>query len=164
MLAIPADVATANAALIEEIDALVAEHGGGRDALIPTLQALREKHHEIGDVAMQVVADRLDVPPVEVYGVVSFYHFLGTAPTGEHTITLCRTLSCMMAGAGDIAAALEKELGVKVGETTKDGAVTLRWANCIGQCDSAPAALVDHEALGSLSADRVKEIVAGLRK
>jgi NADH:ubiquinone oxidoreductase subunit E len=164
MLAIPTELATANVDLINEIDALVAEHGTERDALIPVLQALREKHHVISDIAMQVVADRLDIPAVEVHGVVSFYAFLGTAVTGQHVISLCRTLSCQMAGIDDIATVLEKELGVSLGGTTADGKVTLQWANCIGQCDKAPAALVDHEALGTLTPDRVREIVAGLRK
>jgi NADH-quinone oxidoreductase subunit E len=164
MLVIPAELATANVDLIKEVDALVAEHGTERDALIPVLQGLREKHHEIGDIAMQVVADRLGVPPVEVHGVVSFYAFLGTAVTGEHVISLCRTLSCQMAGIQDIAKALESELGIPLGGTTADGKVTLQWANCIGQCDMAPAALVDHAALGTLTPERVREIVAGLRK
>jgi NADH:ubiquinone oxidoreductase subunit E len=164
MLAIPAELATANVDLIKEIDALIAEHGTKREALIPVLQGLREKHHEITDIAMQVLANRLGVTPIEVHGVVSFYAFLGTAETGQHVISLCRTLSCEMAGIRDIAKALEAELGVPVGGTTADGKVTLQWANCIGQCDMAPAAIVDHAALGTLTPERVREIVAGLRK
>jgi NADH:ubiquinone oxidoreductase subunit E len=163
MLSVPTELAPEHKALSREIDALLKTHGRGRDALIPVLQELKEKHNDIGDLAMQVVADRLRIPVIEVQGVATFYHFLGIKPTGEHVIYLCRTLSCAMAGATDIAKALQKELGVKMGETTEDGAITLKWANCIGMCDQAPAALVDHEALGTLTKERIKEIVAGLR-
>ncbi len=163
MLSVPTALAPEHKALSREIDSLLKTHGRGRDALIPVLQDLKEKHNYISDLAMQVVADRLRVPVIEVQGVATFYHFLGIQPTGEHVIYLCRTLSCAMAGATDIAKALQKELGIKMGETTEDGTITLKWANCIGMCDHAPAALVDHEALGALTKERIKDIVAGLR-
>lgn len=162
MLTVPSQLATEFEAVSREIDELLDVHGRGREALIPVLQELRERHNEIGDLAMQVVADRLRIPAVEVQGVATFYSFLGTAPTGCHVIHLCRTLSCDMAGAKEIAEALTKELGIEFGETTKDGQFTLKWANCIGMCDQAPAALADHEALGDLTPERVKEIIAGL--
>ncbi len=163
MLTVPPQLAPEFKTLSKEIDALLKTHGQGRDALIPVLQDLKERHHEISDLAMQVVADRLRVPAVEVQGVATFYSYLGTAPTGCHVIHLCRTLSCDMAGAKAVAEALTKELGIEFGETTKDGQFTLKWANCIGMCDQAPAALADREALGSLTPKLVKEIVAGLR-
>jgi NADH:ubiquinone oxidoreductase subunit E len=163
MLSVPTTLATEHKALSREIDALLKTYGRGRDALIPVLQDLKEKHNDISDLAMQIVADRLRVPVVEVQGVATFYHFLGIEPTGEHVIYLCRTLSCAMAGAPNIAKALQKELGIKMGETTEDGKITLKWANCIGMCDQAPAALVDGEALGTLTKERVAEIVAGLK-
>jgi NADH:ubiquinone oxidoreductase subunit E len=162
MLTLPAEIAADNADVIALIDTLVERHGSDRSALIPVLQDLREQRREISDVAMQVVADRLGVTPTAVYGVVTFYAFLGTGLTGRHVVRLCRTLSCEMAGVRQIAQQLESELGVPFGGTTADGAVTLEWANCIGMCDQAPAALVDVEAVGSLSRERVTEIVAGL--
>ncbi|MCJ7827122.1 MAG: NAD(P)H-dependent oxidoreductase subunit E [Demequinaceae bacterium] len=163
MLTVPPQLAPEFEALSKEIDGLLEVHGSGRNALIPVLQDLRDRHHEISDLAMQVVADRLRVPAVEVQGVATFYSYLGMEPTGQHVINLCRTLSCDMAGAKAVSKALTKELGIKFGETTKDGQFTLRWANCIGMCDQAPAALVGREALGSLAPERVKEIIAGLK-
>lgn len=163
MITLPVEVAAENAGLIEAIDALVAEHGSDRSALIPILQALRHQRRQISDVAMQVVADRLDIPPVDVQGVVTFYHFLHTRRTGTHVIHLCRTISCAMAGMGAIAARLEKELGVRFGETTPDGAFTLEWANCIGMCDTAPALLLNRKALARVTPDQASEIVARLR-
>lgn len=164
MLNVPAALATEHSVLIDDIDALIEAHGGGRDALIPVLQAVREKHLDISDLAMQVIADRLSIPPVEVYGVVTFYSFLQTGPTGRHVIRVCRTLSCAFAGATSIAQKLEAELGISMGETTADGQFTLEWANCIGMCDQTPAMLANERAVGNLAVETVSEIIDGLRK
>jgi NADH:ubiquinone oxidoreductase subunit E len=163
MLNVPVALATEQSALIKDIDALVEKHGNGRDALIPVLQDVRERQHDISDLAMQVIADRLRIPAVEVYGVATFYSFLHVGPTGQHTIRVCRTLSCAFAGATSIAKKLETELGISMGETTADGQITLEWANCIGLCDQAPAVLADKAAVGNLTTARVAEIVADLK-
>jgi NADH:ubiquinone oxidoreductase subunit E len=163
MLTVPPELTAQQAELVDEIDALVERHGRSRDSLIPVLQHLRERHREIGDLAMQVIADRLDVPPVEVYGVATFYSFLGTRRTGRYVIRMCRTLSCEFAGKQAVADQLERELGVSFGETTEDELFTLEWANCIGMCDQAPAMLVNDEAYGDLTPEKVTDIVAALR-
>lgn len=163
MLTLPAEVETENTELIALIDSLVAEHGNDRSALIPILQDLRARHHDISDIGMQVIADRLGITPVAVHGVVTFYAFLGIGVTGRHVLRLCRTLSCEMAGMRRIAEHLEGELGVSFGETTPDGEFTLEWANCIGLCDRPPAMLVDTDARVELTPERVDEILAGLR-
>ena len=163
MLTVPAELATENERLGRQIDALLDVHGHDQSALIPVLQDLRASQHEISDLAMQIVADRLHLPVTEVQGVVTFYAFLQTAKTGERVIRLCRTLSCEMAGMKGIADQLQKELGVPFGGTTADGKFTLEWANCIGRCEQAPAMLVDFDAVGSLTPARVTEIIAALR-
>ena len=163
MTGIPADVASRHADLLAAIDTLVAEHGTERRALIPILQSLRAQHRQISDVAMQVVADRLGITPVDVQGVVTFYHFLGAEPTGLHTMHVCRTLSCAMAGMHAIAARLERETGIAFGETTPDGALTLAWVNCIGMCDEAPAILLDRQAIGRVTPDEACRIAQALR-
>lgn len=163
MLTIPPELATQNAELIEAIDALVDRHGRGRSALIPILQDLREQRHQISDVAMQVIADRLGITPVEVQGVVTFYAFLGTRTTGTHVLHVCRTLTCHMAGMLRIAEYLEHELDVSMGETTADGTFTLEWVNCIGMCDQPPAMLVNRDAVGHVTPAIVKNILESLQ-
>lgn len=163
MLTLPSELATEHADLIEAIDALVAEHGATRSALIPVLQGLREQRHEINDVAMQVVADRLSITPVDVQGVVTFYAFLKMEAAGKHIVHVCRTLSCEMAGMRRVAEQLQAELGITVGGTSADDLVTLDWVNCIGMCDQPPALLIDRKALGRVTPAQVREIVAGLR-
>ena len=152
----------ADPAVIADVDELVAQHGRDRSALPALLRGVQRRHGGVGDLAVQVVADRLGIPPVEVLGVVSFYTFLrGTR--GRHVVRLCRTLSCDLAGARAIGARLESELGVPMGGTTPDGAVTAEWVHCIGQCDRAPAMLVDDEASGDLTPETAAAVVAAVR-
>lgn len=159
MLTLPTD---GDPAVTASIDSLVAEHGRDRAALLPLLQEIQARHGEISDLAVQVVADRLGVPPVDVLGVVTFYRFLG-GRRGRHVVRVCRTLSCAMAGAREIGERLERELGVPMGGTTDDGAMSLEWVHCIGQCDGAPAMLVDDDACGDLDGDRAAAAVTAVR-
>lgn len=159
---VPDDVVTAHPEVAAAVDEAVGRHGAFRGALIPVLQDLR-RQRPLDGVVMQLVADRLGVPPVEIYGVVSFYSFLGTSVAGTYVIRLCRTISCEMAGAKDIAAVLQEHLGIGFGETTPDGLFTLEWANCIGQCDTPPAMLVGHRAVGHLTVGAVRDVLEALR-
>jgi [NiFe] hydrogenase diaphorase moiety large subunit len=104
--------------LSEDIRALADQFGRSRTALIPILQEIKKKHHHIDGHAMQVIADMLDIHPVEVHSVASFYSFLGSEPAGEFVLRLCRTISCDMNGKDRVARQLENDLGITFGETT----------------------------------------------
>src|SRR5659263_752109 len=114
-----------------DVTALVDKLGPGRSSLIPILQDVKRRHHGIDTDAMQIVADLLDIHPVEVYSVATFYAFLSPAAQGEFVVRLCRTVSCELAGKDAIARQLETELGIAFGETSEDGRFTLEWANCM---------------------------------
>jgi len=150
--------------LMGEIDKLVEAHGNGRDALIPILQDIQKRYHTISDFAMQTVADRLGIHPVEVYGVVTFYAFLNEKYHGRFVIRLCRTISCDMAGKDAVARQLRNDLGVEFGETTPDGRFTLEWANCIGMCDQGPAMLVNDQVFTFVTPEKVHDILAACEK
>ena len=108
-----------------EIDTMVDRHGRDRSALIPILQDVQQRYHTISDFAMQTVADRLGIHPVEVYSVVTFYAFLNEKRHGSFVIRLCRTVSCELAGKAAVAQQLRNDLGIEFGETTPDGRFTL---------------------------------------
>jgi [NiFe] hydrogenase diaphorase moiety large subunit len=150
--------------LREDIIALARKHGKSRSALIPILQEIQHVYRHVSEFAMQVVADALDIHPVEVHSVVSFYSFLGTEPKGRFVIRLCQTVSCDLAGKAAVARQLENDLGIKFGETTKDGNFTLEYANCIGLCDQGPALLVNDEAHTKVTPEMVHEILEGCRR
>lgn len=146
-----------------DITALVEKLGPGRSSLIPILADVKRRYHEIDSENMQTIADVLDIHPVEVHSVASFYAFLHGAPEGRFVIRLCGTLSCDFAGKDTVAAALKDELGVDFDETTDDGLFTLEWASCIGMCDQGPALLVNDQVHTRVTPQAVHEIVAACR-
>jgi len=148
----------------EEIVALAEKYDNKRSGLLPILQAIQEKYHHISDFAMQEIARLLDIHPVEVYGVVTFYSFLRTGETGKFVIRLCRTISCDMAGKDGVARQLENELGIKFGETTPDGHFTLEYVNCLGLCDQGPAMLVNDIAYTRVTPEKVHDIIQGCKR
>lgn len=150
--------------LRDDITALADRHGRQRSALIPILQEIQRKHLQISDYSMQIVADLLDIHPVEVFSVVSFYSFLDERPKGRFVIRLCRTISCDMAGKAAVARQLENDLGIDFGETTPCGRFTLEWANCIGMCDQGPALLVNEQVYAKVTPEKVHEILEACRR
>lgn len=157
-------LATERETLGKEITQLAEEHDYNRSGLLPILQAIQAKYNHISDFAMQEISRLLDIHPVEVYGVVSFYSFLRTETTGKFTIRLCRTISCHMAGKSHVARQLENELGIRFGETTPDGHFTLEYANCLGLCDQGPALLVNDTAFTGVTPETVHEIITGCKR
>lgn len=143
----------------DTIEALAKKFGKDRTGLMPILQEIQAKYKHISDFAMQEIARELDIHPVEVYSVISFYAFLRSKQTGKFVIRLCRTLSCEMAGKKRVARQLENELGVAFGETTSDGRFTLEYANCLGLCDQGPAMLVNDVAFTEVTPEKVHEII-----
>lgn len=135
-----------------------------RSELLPVLQDIQDKKGYISDKDMQIVADRFDIHPVEVYSVITFYSFLTAKGKGRHTIRISNCMSNIMAGSKRIEKEFEKALKIKMGQTTKDKKITLEETACIGMCDQAPAALVDNELVGKLTPKKVKEIVKRIKK
>jgi [NiFe] hydrogenase diaphorase moiety large subunit len=154
---------TIDSAIRDDIAAVVERHGAERTSLIPILQDIKKEHREITDEAMQVVADLLDIHPVEVYSVATFYAFLHGAPEGRFVVRLCGTLACDFAGKTAVAEALRTALGIEFGATTDDGVFTLEWASCVGMCDQGPAMLVNDKVLTRVTPAKVAEIVAEYR-
>jgi NADH:ubiquinone oxidoreductase subunit E len=156
-------LATTPDQLHAEIAELIEKLGPGRSSLIPILQELKRRHRGVDVEAMQVVAEVLDIHPVEVYSVASFYAFLHGAPEGTFVIRLCGTLSCEFAGKQAVAEALQKELGIAFEESTDDGLFTLEWASCMGMCDQGPAMLVNDQIHTRVTPEQVPAILADCR-
>ena len=141
------------------IEQLVEKYGFQRDCLLPVLEQLQERYGYVSDFAQQEVARMLNLHPVEVYGVVTFYAFLSTEPKGKHIVRLCQTISCDLANKDAICRTLEKELNIKFGETSKDKRFTLEYINCMGMCDQGPAMLINEQVHTKLTPHKVVEIL-----
>ncbi|MAT58725.1 MAG: NADH-quinone oxidoreductase subunit NuoE [Melioribacteraceae bacterium] len=150
-------------AITEEIEESIKLHGNNRSALIPILQDIQRKHSHISDFAQQEVARLLDIHPVEVYSVVSFYAFLNTKPKGRNIVRLCQTITCDLQGKAAIAKAIERELNCKFGETTQDKKFSLEFANCLGMCDQGPAMIVNDKVYSHLTPEKAVQILSNIK-
>ncbi len=113
---------------------------------------------------LRLVAEYLDLPLSEVHDTVSFYTMFSLRPRGRHIIRLCDSPPCHLAGSWSLLAALKRELGVEVGETTEDGLFTLELTSCLGVCGVAPAMMIDDEVYGNLDEERLKDILDSYRE
>ncbi len=161
----PADRISAHAR--EVIDASIAKYPPehNRSAV---LAALREVQHDNGGYLtselMDAVADYLDLAPIAIYEVASFYSMLETEPCGRHSISVCTNISCMLSGSGKIIEHIEQKLGVKIGESTADGRIFLKSEEeCLAACCGAPMMMVDHVYYEKLTAEKVDQILADLK-
>lgn len=113
--------------------------------------------------AQELIASCLHIPTAKVYGVVSFYSFFTMTPKGKYPISVCMGTACYVRGAEKVLEAFQKELGINVGETDKDGLFSLTSLRCVGACGLAPVALVGDKVYGRLAPADVKGIVAEYR-
>lgn len=121
---------------------------------MPALHLVQEKHGYIPFQAIQEIADLLELPASTVYDTASFYEEYMLEPVGEHIIWVCQSLSCELCGESEITKRVKDELGIEVGETTKDGKFTLEKVECLGACGSAPCALVGEKLCENLTPDQ----------
>jgi NADH-quinone oxidoreductase subunit E len=148
----------------QQVEQILARYPNRQAALIPVLHVCQDQNGFVSDDVMQWVAHRLDISPAHVKGVVTFYTLFNQAPVGTHQVWVCRTLSCALRGADDILLHCEKRLGIKAGETTSDGRVTLRTAECLASCGTAPMMQVNRSYYENLTASEVDKILDGLAK
>ncbi|EXJ15926.1 NAD-reducing hydrogenase subunit HoxF [Imhoffiella purpurea] len=143
---------------------LMTSIGSERSELIPLLLAVQDEFGYVSEFAMQFIADQLKMPPTEVYGVATFFHFINKKPKGKFIIRLSRDMSSIMKGAKSVARQLRNDLGIRFGETTPDGMFTLEWTSCIGMNYQAPAMMVNNEVYSNLTPPMVHRIIEECRQ
>lgn len=132
--------------------------------LIPVLQDVQEKFGYLSKENMIAIAEFLNMPASKVYGVATFYNQFRLNPLGKHIIRVCRGTACHVKGSGQILEALETELNVKAGETTKDKLFTLETVACLGACSIAPVIVIDEEFYGRLTTKEIRSILSKYEK
>ena len=143
--------------------AKVFKPGAGQHQLLGRLIAEKSKRGYLSRGAMLEIAESLEIPLSDVYGVATFYAFMAVTPQGRNVIRMCKSLSCYLNGGEMIMESIRKTLGIGPGETTHDGAFSFELTNCIGACDQAPAMLVNEDVHGNLTPERVSGILASYR-
>jgi NADH-quinone oxidoreductase subunit E len=150
-----------------EIDHWVAKFPAGkqRSAVLSALRFAQEQNNGyLTPALMDAVAEYLGLAPILVYEVASFYSMFETHPCGRHHVSVCTNISCLLNGGEDILAYCERKLGIKVGESTKDGRILLKQEEeCLAACVGAPMMMVDHVFYENLDAAKVDEILDRLK-
>ncbi len=145
-----------------ELDEILTRYPTKMAACIPALHLCQAQEGWISEDVITWVAHRLDLPPAHVKGVVTFYTLFNQKPVGKHQVWVCRTLPCALRGSDSILHHCEKKLGIHEGETTADGKVTLRTAECLASCGTAPMIQVDQDYFENLTTEKVDEILGRL--
>ncbi len=137
------------------VDVTMRRNGYSSHALIEALHKVQSSFGYLDEPAMAYVADALSLPLSKVYGVATFYHLFTLKPQGKHTCVLCTGTACYIKGSQDLIDGVRERHGIGPGETTGDKSLSAISARCIGACGLAPAAVVDGEVLGNLTADKL---------
>jgi bidirectional [NiFe] hydrogenase diaphorase subunit len=134
------------------LDAAMRRHRYEPDSLLEILHAAQELFGYLELDVLFYVGRSLRVPPSRVYGVATFYNFFSLKPRGAHTCVVCLGTACYVKGTAAILSSIEKSYGIKAGETTADGTLSVVTARCLGACGLAPAVVFDHEVAGGITA------------
>jgi len=145
------------------IESKVEHYGRDRKALIPILQGLVAEKNYVANDDMVEIARALDISAADVYGTATFFSFIEDTEKGKYVIRVCRSITCEMKGKNKILQAIEKELRIKLGETTHDNKFSLLETNCLGLCDVGPAMLINNEPFIKLTAELIPDIIREYR-
>jgi bidirectional [NiFe] hydrogenase diaphorase subunit len=143
------------------LEAHMKKHQFKQDALIEVLHKAQELFGYLEDDLLLFVAYKLKLPASRVYGVATFYHFFTLKPKGAHTCVVCMGTACYVKGADKVLSAVEKQAGIKAGETTADNQLSLLTARCIGACGIAPAVVYDGAVTPRQTTESALERVKG---
>lgn len=138
--------------------------GAERDALIPVLQDIQELFGYLPKEALEAVSEHMKIPLSKIFGVASFYNQFRFQPIGKYHILLCRGTACHVKGSEKVLAALEKELKIKTGETTKDNLFTLDVVACLGACGLAPVISINGEFYAAMTPEKAIELIKEIRE
>jgi NADH-quinone oxidoreductase subunit E len=138
---------------------LVKKKGNKREDLVTVLQEIVKHEKFLSEDRLLEVAREFDLAPAEVYGVATFYSFLPVKPLGENIIKVCQTIVCGIKGKDAILKAIKDKLNIVPGQTSEDGKFSLLTVNCIGQCDNAPAMIINDKPYVNLTYEKVFKII-----
>jgi NADH-quinone oxidoreductase subunit E len=138
--------------------------GAERDALIPVLQDIQETFGYLPRESIEVVSKKMGIATSKIYGVASFYNQFRFHPIGKNHILVCRGTACHVKGSEKVLRALEKELNISSGQTTRDNLFTLDVVACIGACGLAPVISINGEFYAAMTPEKALDLIAEIRK
>ncbi len=142
-----------------EIDGIINQYGEKESAILAILQDIQAKERYLPKEALEYVSQKMRIPLTNIYRIATFYNALSLKPRGRHKIDVCLGTACHVRGGNKIMEKLERDLGIPVGETTKDNRFTLESVRCIGCCSLGPVAVIDGNVFGRLAQDKVPALL-----
>lgn len=144
---------------VSEIDGIIEQYGGREAAILAILQDVQTKDKYLRKEALEYVSQKMRIPLVQVFRIATFYNALSLKPRGRHKIDVCLGTACHVRGGHKILNKLERDLGIPVGETTKDKRFTLESVHCVGCCSLGPVAVIDGKVFGRLAQDKMPALL-----
>ncbi|MGI6378089.1 NADH-quinone oxidoreductase subunit NuoE [bacterium] len=146
---------------LKQVANLAAQYKGREDMLVEVLgQVQKIACNSVPEEVISVISKEMGIPKAKVYSVATFYAFFSVQKRGKYVIRMCKSAPCHIKGAQEVLAAMEKFLGIKVGETTYDGKFTLETCECLGICDRSPAIMINDEVFGPLKPEDIEDLIS----
>ncbi len=142
---------------MESIDRLLERHGTEQRALIPLLLEIQRENNYLPREMLEELAERMKLPPIQLFQVASFYKAFSLKPRGKHLIRVCLGTACHVRGAQQVLEAIKGKLQIEPGQTSKDGKFTLETVNCLGTCALAPVVTIDSKYSGNMTPPKVNQ-------
>lgn len=140
---------------MRRIDRIIKRHKKEEGALVPLLQDIMKEYGYLPEEALKRIAQKLDISLSRVYGLATFYKSFSLTPRGKHLISVCLGTACHVRGAPRIVEKVERDLGIKAGETTKNLKFTLETVNCLGACALGPLVVIDGKYYGRINSAKI---------
>ena len=143
---------------LQQIDEVITHYPVKRSAALPLLHLVQEDQGCISSAAIEWIAQKLELQPINIYELVTFYPMFRQKPIGRRHIKVCRTLSCALTGGYKVCEQFQQEFGCRPGEVSADGEVTIDFVECLASCGSGPVVLIDDDLHERVDAAKVKAL------
>lgn len=149
---------------LQKIDEVITHYPVKRSAALPLLHLVQEDQGFVSAEAVEWIAAKLELQPINVQELVTFYPMFRRQPVGRRHIRVCRTLSCALAGGYQVCEEMQRQFGCELGQTSADGEVSIEFVECLASCGSGPVVLVDEEMHERVDVARVRELAARIKQ
>ena len=149
---------------LRKIDEVITHYPVKRSAALPLLHLVQEDQGFVSPAAMEWIAQKLELQPINIYELVTFYPMFRQRPIGRRHIKVCRTLSCALLGSYRVCEEFQKQFACRPGETSADGEVTLEFVECLASCGSGPVVMIDEELHENVDVNRAGGLAAQVKQ
>jgi NADH-quinone oxidoreductase subunit E len=146
-----------------EVDTIIKQYKGKESAILAILQDIQGRKKYLPKEILEQVSQKMQIPVTHIFRLATFYNALSIKPRGRHKIDVCLGTACHVRGGNKIIDRLKRDLGIPVGETTKDRRFTLELVRCVGCCSLGPVAVIDGEVYGRLTQDKIPALLKELK-